>query len=60
MEINKEHLEKKLNHITQQYGKLVSQVNDSIVLTQKLEGAIETIKSLLQDLDKVDIEDNKE
>ena len=54
MEINREYLENKAIELNKQHEKIVKQVNNGIVLTQKLEGAIEIINGLLQELDKTE------
>ena len=58
--ITRDNLEEKLKTFVTRRNKIREQLNEAIVLVQKLEGAIEAIELLLKELDKVDIEANKE
>jgi hypothetical protein len=58
MEINKEYLGEKLKQLADQRNKIVEQMNEGVVIVNRIDGAIDTIKLLLKDIDKV--EDNKE
>ena len=61
MGIDKKYLESRLEELIQRHERTVKDANDSITLTQKLEGAIEMTRGLLQKLEEeVKIEDNKE
>ena len=61
MKIDKEYLEEKLRQLGSQNEKVIKQINDLMVISHKIDGAIDTIKVLIQDLEKVEvIEDNKE
>jgi hypothetical protein len=58
MEINKEYLGEKLKQLNAQRNKVVEQMNEGLVIINRIDGAIDTIKLLLNDI--VKIEDNKE
>ena len=61
MKIDKEYLEEKLRQLGSQNEKVIKQINELMVISHKIDGAIDTIKVLIQDLEKVEvIEDNKE
>jgi len=61
MKIDKEYLEEKLRQLGSQNEKVIKQINELMVISHKIDGAIDTIKVLMQDLEKVEvIEDNKE
>ena len=61
MKIDKEYLEEKLRQLGSQNEKVIKQINELMVISHKIDGAIDTIKVLMQDLEKVEVvEDNKE
>lgn len=54
--MNKEQLQLKLTEYTDKYKKVTQALQEYDILAQKLQGAIEAITNLLQELDK----ENKE
>lgn len=52
MEINKKHLEEKLNLFITQHKQATEELNKYSVLVRKLEGAIEATKILIEELEK--------
>lgn len=59
MEINKQHLEEKLNTFVTQYNQTTQELNKYSVLQRKLEGAIETIQILLKEQETPEIEEKE-
>ena len=50
MDMSKEQLEEKLKLFTNKYNELNKVIEDNITLSRKLEGAIETLQLLLNEL----------
>jgi hypothetical protein len=57
MEINKEYLERKLKEVISQLNKLNEQINIGLANSHRLEGAIDTIKLLLEEQNKSESND---
>lgn len=57
MEINKKHLDEKLNDLVVQYRQANEELSKYSVLIRKIEGAIEVTQALIKELE---VEENKE